>query len=208
MPPGALAAALAVAPEVVAADGGADVPLPAGTRLSAVIGDMDSLADQEALAAAGVAVHRLAEQETTDLEKCLQSIDAPLLVGVGFLGGRVDHELAALNALVRHPAPPVVLLGAEDVCFLCPPLLALDLPADTRVSFFPLAPAVGQVSEGLFWSVEGLAMAPGGRIGTSNRAIGGRVRVGFDAPAIVAILPEACLGQVVSALAVSSPGSR
>lgn len=208
MPPGALAAALALAPEVVAADSGARVPLPPGTRLSAVIGDMDSLADPEAFRAAGVAVHRLAEQETTDLEKCLYSVAAPLLLGVGFLGGRVDHELAALNALVRYPAPPVVLIGEADVCFLCPPLLALDLPAGTRVSFFPLAPAVGRVSEGLFWSVEGLAMAPGGRIGTSNRALGGPVRVGFDAPVVIAILPEAFLGQVVAALAVSSPESR
>ena len=44
-------------------------------------------------------------------------------------------------------------------------------------------------------------MAPDGRIGTSNRALGGPVRVGFDAPAVIAILPEAFLGQVVAALA-------
>jgi thiamine pyrophosphokinase len=193
---------------VVAADGGARVPLPPGTRLAAVIGDMDSLADPEALRAAGVAVHRLAEQETTDLEKCLYSVDAPLLVGVGFLGGRIDHTLAALNALVRHRARPVVLLGASDVCFLCPPRLALDLPAGARVSFFPLAPAVGRFSEGLVWSVDGLALAPDGRVGTSNRALGGPVRVGFDAPAVIAILPEAFLGQVVAALTVRPPGSR
>ena len=208
VPPGALAAALAFAPEVVAADGGGDVPLPAGVQLAAVIGDMDSLADPEALRARGVAVHPLGEQETTDLEKCLTSIEAPLCIGVGFLGGRVDHELAALNALVRHPGRAVVLVGEADVCFLCPPVLALDLPAGTRVSLFPLAPTVGRVSEGLVWSVAGLAMAPDGRVGTSNRALGGRVRVGFSTPAVIAILPEAFLGQVVAALAVSSPGSR
>lgn len=206
VPPGALAAALALAPVVVAADGGARVPLPEGTRLTAVIGDLDSLGDAAALRAAGVAVHRIAEQETTDLEKCLATVAAPLLVGVGFLGGRVDHELAALNALARNPGRAVVLLGEADVCFLCPPLLALDLPAGTRVSFFPLAPVTGRVSEGLFWTVAGVAMAPDGRVGTSNRALGGPVRVGFDAPAVIAILPEACLGQVVAAL--SSPGSR
>ena len=204
--PGALAAALAVAPVVVAADGGAAVPLPAGTRLTAVIGDLDSVRDPDALRAAGVAVHRIDEQETTDLEKCLYSIDAPAIVGVGFLGGRVDHGLAALNALVRHRGRPTVLVGEADVCFLCPELLALDLPEGTRVSFFPLGAATGRVSEGLFWTVAGLGMAPDGTIGTSNRALGGPVRVGFDAPAVIAILPEAFLGQVLAAL--SSPGSR
>ena len=69
------------------------------------------------------------------------------------------------------------------------------------MSFFPLAPAVGRVSEGLRWSVEGLAMRPDGRVGTSNEALGGPVRAGFDAPAVIAILPEAFLGQVVAALA-------
>jgi len=172
-----------------------------------VIGDMDS-GDGEALRAAGVPVHRIDEQETTDFEKCLYSVAAPLTIGVGFLGGRIDHELAVLNALVRHPEKAVVLVGEADVCFLCPPLLALDLHAGTRVSFFPLAPVIGRVSQGLAWSVEGLAMAPAGRIGTSNRALGGPMRVGFDAPAVIAILPEAFLGQVADALAVSSPGSR
>jgi thiamine pyrophosphokinase len=208
VPPGALAAALALAPVVVAADSGARVPLPAGSRFEAVIGDLDSLADAEALAARGVAVHRLTEQDTTDLEKCLYSIEASGFLAVGFLGGRVDHELAALNAVARHRGAPVVLVGDVDVCFLCPPLLELDLPADTRVSFFPLAPVVGRLSEGLFWSVEGLAMAPDRRIGTSNRALGGPIRVGFDAPGVIAILPEAFLGQVADALGVSSPGSR
>lgn len=212
VPPGGLAAALALAPEVVAADSGADVALPGGMRPAAVIGDMDSAADPGALRAAGIAVHRLAEQETTDLEKCLYSVEAPLYIGVGFLGGRIDHELAALNVLVRHPEKPVVLLGEADLCFLCPAELALVLPEGTRVSFFPLAPTVGRVSEGLRWSVAGLAMAPGGRIGTSNRALGGPLRAGFAPRSVIAILPEAFLGQVVPALAggggVSSPGSR
>ena len=52
--------------------------------------------------AAGAAVHAVGEQETTDLEKCLYSVEAPLFLGVGFLGGRVDHQLAAMNALVKY----------------------------------------------------------------------------------------------------------
>jgi thiamine pyrophosphokinase len=199
-----LAAALALAPEAIAADGGGDVALPGGRRFAAVIGDMDSMRG----AAAGVPVHTIAEQETTDLEKCLYSVEAPLYLGVGFLGGRLDHELAAMNALVKFSGRAAVLIGAADVCFLCPPELTLDLPAGTRVSFFPMAPVRGRVSEGLRWSVAGLDLRPDGAIGTSNGALGGPVRVGFDAPRVIAILPEAHLGQVAARLAVSSPPSR
>jgi thiamine pyrophosphokinase len=195
-----LAAALALAPEAVAADGGGDRRLPAGTVLRAVIGDLDSLKDPGALRAAGVPVHRVAEQETTDLEKCLYSVAAPLFIGLGFLGGRIDHHLAAMNALARHPRPPVVLVGGGELCFLCPERLALELPEGTRVSLFPMGPVRGLASEGLRWTIAGLDFAPDGRVGTSNRALGGPVRLGFDAPRMLAILPAAELAGVVAAL--------
>lgn len=200
----ALAAALAIAPEVVAADGGADVGLPSGHVLRAVIGDMDSLRDPEGLRARGVALHRIAEQDSTDLEKCLRSVAAPLLVGLGFLGGRLDHELAAVNAVVRYPAPPVILLGAADLCFRCPEAFAIDLPAGTRLSLFPMATLIGTVSEGLRWSVEGLEMAPAARVGTSNETTGGRVRLGFDPARMLVILPAEHLPQVAAALSGQS----
>jgi thiamine pyrophosphokinase len=194
-----LEAALAIAPVAVAADGGGDLALPGGRRFRAVIGDMDSLADPERLRAAGVPVHPIPEQETTDLEKCLYSVEAPLFVGLGFLGGRIDHHLAAMNALVKFARVPVVLVGGEDLCFLCPPELAIDLAAGTRVSLFPMGPVRGR-SEGLLWPIDGLAFDPTGRIGTSNAATGGVVRVGFDAPRMLVILPVDLLGPVVDRL--------
>ena len=54
------------------------------------------------------------------------------------------------------------------------------------------------MSEGLRWSVTGLTLSPEGRIGTSNVALGGPVRVGFDARRVLVILPEGTLGQVAA----------
>lgn len=203
--PGQLARALALAPEAVAADGGGDVALPGGTEFVAVIGDIDSLRDPDALRARGVPVHRIAEQESTDLEKCLRSVAAPLILGLGFLGGRIDHHLAALNALARHGERPAILIGGGDLVFLCPPVFAIEAPAGARVSLFPLRALRGVVSEGLRWPVAGLAMAPDGRIGTSNVALGGPLRIGFDAPGMLVILPVDLLGAVVAEL-LPGPG--
>lgn len=199
-----LAEALALAPEAVAADSGGDVRLPAGQAFRAVIGDLDSLAGAAALAAAGVPLHAIAEQETTDLEKCIYSVEAPLFIGLGFLGGRLDHELAALNALVRHAARPIVLVGGGEICLVAPPELELDLAAGARVSLFPLGPVAGS-SEGLRWPIERLDFRPEGRVGTSNEALGGRVRLGFDAPRMLLILPADLLGQVVERLRGAPP---
>jgi len=200
---GDIAAALALAPVAVAADGGADRALPDGACFAAVIGDMDSLRRAAALAAQGVPVHAVGEQDSTDLEKCLYSVEAPLFVGVGFLGGRIDHHMAAMGALVRYAAKPVLLVGREDICFACPPRLELDLPAGSRVSLYPVLPVRGRLSEGLRWSVDGLDLAPDGRLGTSNVATGGRVRVGFDRPGAVVILPRIHLGAAAGALSRS-----
>lgn len=196
---GDLAAARAHAPLVVAADGGLDQLARFGCDPVAVIGDMDS-ASPELLRARGAAVHHIPEQDSTDLEKCLRNIVAPLVIGIGFLGGRIDHSLAAMNALVGCIGPRALLLGEADLCFACPPEVRLDLAAGTRVSIFPMAPVVGRISEGLRWSVSDLAMQPDGRIGTSNEALGGPVRLGFDRPGALVILPRQLLGQVVVSL--------
>ena len=199
-----LAAALALAPDVVAADGGADTPLPPGHALQAVMGDLDSLSDPEALRARGVPVHHIPEQITTDLDKCLRAIAAPLVIGLGFLGGRLDHQLAALNAAITWPDPPLLLLGGTDLCFRVPEDFAIDLPEGTRLSLFPLRAARGTRSQGLRWPVEGLVLAPGGRIGMSNQTTGGRVRIGFAPAHVLAILPATFLAE--AAAAIASPG--
>ena len=197
MPPEGLAAALRRAPEAYAADGGGDVALPPGHRIRAVIGDMDSLRDAEAASARGIPVHPIAEQDSTDLEKCLYSIAAPLYRGVGFLGGRVDHELAALNAVAKNPGKRLILIGREDICLRCPEAgLRFEAERGDRVSLCPMGPARGTRSFGLRWSVTGLDFAPWDRIGTSNMARGGPVEIRFEGGPMLVILPAAHLGRV------------
>lgn len=193
-----LARALDLAPSLVAADGGADIALAAGHTPDAVIGDFDSIS---AAARAAIPKDRqfpVAEQDSTDFEKCLRSVKARLILGVGFLGDRFDHALAALNTLVRYPHKRTILIGDDDICFVCPRRLDLDLPAGTRFSLFPMAPVAGQ-SDGLRWPIDGIAFAPGGRIGTSNE-VTGPVRLTMDGPGMTVLLPVEFLTPVAEAL--------
>lgn len=200
---GLLDTALRLAPTAVAADGGADVDLPEPHRFEAVIGDMDSARRLDVLASKGVPVHRLDEQDNVDLVKCLYSVEAPGYLGLGFLGGRIDHHMASMNALVKRHLQKVVLVGGEDVCFLCPKDFRIDLPEDARVSLLPMAPMRGLRCEGLRWSVEGMDLAPDARICVSNRATGGPVRLGFDAAKAIMVLPAALVETVTRTLWVS-----
>ena len=195
---------LSLAPRLVAADGGALAVMDRGRMPEAVIGDMDS---GGALAGRGVApevIHRIAEQDSTDFDKALRNIDAPLVLGVGFRGGRLDHDLACLNALLRHAERRCILVSETDVTCLCPPRIALAPEPGTRVSLFPMAAVSGQ-SEGLRWPIDGLDFAPGGQIGTSNE-VTGPVRLSMEGPGMLLILPRETLGMLVRAL-LEQPGS-
>ena len=201
----ALQAALALAPRLVAVDGGADRALTLGHAPEAVIGDLDSLGPAAQAALPAEIIYRIDEQQTTDFDKALRHVAAPYMLGLGLWGPRIDHGLAAVNALARHPQKACILLGGRDLCFLAPCALTLQLPRGTRLSLFPLGPVEG-TSEGLRWPIAGLRFAPDGRIGTSN-TVTGTVRLAFSAPRMLVILPRGRLRPAVAALAPgAAPG--
>ncbi len=196
--PVVLAAAMAAAEVVVAADGGADRVLAAGRMPDAVYGDLDSLSAQARGRLSPGVLRPVAEQDSTDFDKCLRHIEAPLVLGYGFLGARLDHELAAMHVLVARAAQRCLLVGEVDVVCLCPPRLEIDLPPGLRFSLFPMG-AVGGRSEGLRWPVDGLAFSPAAMIGTSNE-VTGPVRLDMDAPGMLLILPVETLVPLSQAL--------
>ena len=195
-----LQSALVRAPRLVAADGGADRLLRFGQVPEAVIGDLDSVSTAARRRLAD-RLFTVPEQSTTDFDKALRAIAAPFVLGIGFLGGRLDHELAVLNTLARHPHRRCLLIGPRDVIFLAPRMLDLTLPAGSRLSLFPLGPVRG-TSTGLRWPLQGHAFAPGGMIGTSNQ-VTGPVQMTFDADLMLVILPRSAMAAALDAFATT-----
>lgn len=189
--------ALSFAPRLVAADGGADAAMAAGATPERVIGDLDSISPA-ARAAFADRLLPVAEQDSTDFAKALRLSPAPWTLAVGFTGARIDHLLACLSEMARTRAP-VVLLGEADCAAIAPPELRLDVPPGTRVSLWPLGPASGR-SEGLRWPLDGVALDPAGRVGTSN-AVTGPVRLTLEGAPVALILPCDTLPALLAGLA-------
>lgn len=181
---------------VVAVDSGADALLAEGVTPDWVVGDFDSVSAAALARVPPARQIRIAEQDTTDFEKALSQSSARAVICLGFTGARIDHELAVYSALLRRPDVRAVVLGGVDLCFHTREI-AMDLPPGTRVSLFPLAPVRGR-SEGLVWPIDGLDLAPAGRIGTSNQATG-PVRLAFDGNGMLVILPKRALPAVWAA---------
>jgi len=195
---GVLERALTLSGKVIAADGGVGAVLDHGAVPEAVIGDFDSITQAHQKALSPETLYPITEQDSTDFEKCLSRIEAPLIIGAGFSGARVDHQLAVCNVLVRWPARRCVLLSEDDVMFLAPPTFVLDLPEACRVSLFPMGAVEGR-SEGLNWPIDGLVLTPDGLIGTSNFATG-PVQISVTAPKLLVILPAVHLDAAVQML--------
>ncbi|MTI03766.1 thiamine diphosphokinase [Roseibium sp. RKSG952] len=183
--------------QVVAADGGAAAVIESGRMPDAVIGDFDSLERRYREQIPEERLFPIREQDSTDFDKALRSIEAPLVLGVGFLGGRLDHQLAVLNALVRLPDHRCILLGEHEVAFHAPPHITMTIEPGQTVSLFPFQRVTGR-SKGLEWPIDGLVLEPDGRVGTSNRAMSD-VELEVDGPGLLVMVPRTALDQVMLA---------
>lgn len=192
--------ALKIGEKIVAADSGAAKVLEIGRVPDAVIGDFDSLPDRARAQLDPQTLHHVLDQDSNDFEKALRRVAGPLVIAVGVSGARLDHELAVFSVLLRVSSPPCVILRGDELAFLAPPELALDVPLGSDISFYPLVP-VTVTSSGVKWPLSQALMAPDGLISTSNK-VTGPVSLKTDKAGVLVTLPVGSFEQVCRALAV------
>ena len=189
---------------VIAADGGANRLLENDIVPNAIIGDMDSL-DSELPLANSIEIIRLEEQDSTDFEKCLYSVDAPLFLAFGFSGKRFDHSLASLHTMVKyHRDKNLILISGDDISLMRCGDYEVSLPIGQTISIFPVTPISFSGSSGLKYPLDGLKLEIGAQIGTSNRNVAEDISINpspecKDTPYLVS-LPTLALGQILQLL--------
>ena len=184
---------------IIAADGGVNFLTEKNISPELVIGDLDSVSEQKIHNIEPEKIIRISEQDSTDLEKVLFNTQSPLTIGIGFLGSQIDHELAALSALVKFSHKKIIFIGEHDIVFLVPPSFSLRSFDGMRVSLYPLD-EVKVHSDGLQWATDGLTMKPTGQLGTSNKAIGKSIHLAPDKPNLLLILPKTVINEAISQL--------
>jgi len=185
---------------LIVADGGARHLEQTAIVPELIIGDLDSLTDQwhwESL----TRVIELTEQDTTDFEKCLYSVDAPLYIALGFTGRRIDHTLASLHVVAKYSShKQVILVGQDDIVLVCRGSQKFTLDNGMRFSIFPLEPINFLRSIGLLYPLDGLTLSPTTMVGTSNQVCDSHVTIdtepGSDGSYTV-IMPVAALASIV-----------
>jgi len=162
---------------IIAADGGANRLLENGIIPDAIVGDLDSL-DSSLSLDPEIRLIRLGEQDSTDFEKCLYAISAPLFLALGFTGKRFDHTLATLHGMVKfHREKNILLVGSEDISLIVHGEFSIDIERQQILSVFPLGEIRFANSSGLKYPLEGLKFQIGEKIGTSNISVSKRVLI-------------------------------
>ena len=128
---------ISLAPNIIAADGGANFLLKTKNIPKYIIGDLDSIIHKEEWISRGSKIFKINEQETTDFDKCISLIDAKKIIGIGFADQRLDHFLAVCSSLVKHKRI-ILIIGRRDLILNLPNNFSINLPLNSRVSLFPM----------------------------------------------------------------------
>lgn len=172
---------LADADVFVCADGGANAAAKLGVVPDLIIGDLDSISPATVKKFSGVTARRIADQNSTDLEKAFvwaQKNGYKEVRVLGATGGRLDHTVGNLSALVKfsrklavtfHDADGDIFVVGTERCF--------DVPTGTTVSLLPMTLCEGVMTRGLKWELRYESLALGHREGTSNLVVSSPVTV-------------------------------
>ena len=195
--PEMLCLSLEIGKDLVAVDGGLNHLTPGKHFPKWIIGDLDSAKNTQLWVDKGSKLGHFTEQDSTDFEKCLFSIEAPLYLANGFLGLRADHTLASCSLLVKRRDKNIILLGKTDLIIHLNETLSLELEIGTRLSLFPLQKVLGLSSVGLKYNISGISFSPDSMIGTSNEVSSPKVEIRVKNPGMLLILPVYCFSKVL-----------
>lgn len=187
-----IAAALAEADYVLAADGGANALIALGIVPNAVLGDFDSLT-----ISLPESVERIdaPDQNFTDLDKAvgyLLGLGAQRITLAGATGKRLDHTFGTLCVLAKYGRRvSLTLLDNIGAAFLVDKKAEFPTVRAQIVSLLPLGPAGPITTTGLKWNLDGETLSPGVRDGISNQATGSHVTVSCGAGDLIVYVHHA-----------------
>lgn len=166
---------------LVCADGGANAAARANIRPDLIIGDLDSVTPLTERTFQSVPRRRIAEQNSTDLEKALRWLlrkGIREITVVGATGGRLDHVAGNLNVIGKY-ARRASLRVVEESGELLPVGAGREFSyaPGTTVSLIPLSKCSGVTTQGLRWELRNATLELGVRDGTSNSVVSNPVWV-------------------------------
>lgn len=165
----------------VCADGGVNTAARYGLKPNAVVGDMDSARPASLKKFHSTTIHKIVDDNSTDLEKSLSWIVQEgyrHVIVLGATGGRLDHFIGNLSALAKMSMHATIQFVDESGEWIFVDRFKnLSLPAGVTVSLIPLSRCDGIVTKGLKWNLNFESLELGVLDGTSNLVVESPVHI-------------------------------
>lgn len=182
----------------IAADGGMRNSLLYGIQPDIVIGDLDSISEEEKKLLSSASTHFIIypqDKDQTDLELALDyavqnGADEALLLGL--LGGRLDQTIANLLLLSRdnYSSLKLIVSAPPDTAHLLREQDELNIEAQIGdlISLIPLSMEVyGVTTYGLHWKLNNAKLDFGSTLSISNEMIAPRISIKIDGGKLLVI---------------------
>jgi len=155
---------------IVGVDGGGNFLHKKDILPDEVIGDFDSLdkSVRNKFKSKGVKITELEEQDTTDIEKDLYSVNSQVYICIGFWSNEVDHSLGSLHILQKYYGRRIIFITEESIYFSLPQKGKLNIPKKTTISIYPLTQTDFKLSKGLKYPLNNITLKQGEFIGIRN----------------------------------------
>jgi thiamine pyrophosphokinase len=156
----------------ICADGGANTSVRYNCIPHLIVGDFDSVRNKTLRVFNKVKQRKLNDQNSTDLEKALTAArrnKCSKITVMGATGGRLDHAIGNLSALVKFSHKADIKFVDETGEFI--PVghkLEITLAIGTNISLLPLSRCKKIVTAGLKWNLKNESLQLGVRESTSN----------------------------------------
>jgi len=194
---------MADGPLLLCADGGANAVARYGRTPDYVVGDLDSVTEENKV---GLPEERLilvdADDTGTDLQKVLlqaKRLGVTEATLIGVTGGRTDHTLWNLS-LLKLFGGDMALRIVDDYCEirLIRGSIRFRAEAGQKISLSPLSgPVAGIRTAGLKFPLRGEILGPGIREGISNEVVENPVEVSVEAGDLLLVVQrEGGMGEI------------
>jgi thiamine pyrophosphokinase len=182
----------ALADWFVCADGGANTAARFDCPPHLIIGDFDSIEDETRALFSNVSIKLLKNQNSTDLEKALTAVIQKKykeIVVLGATGGRLDHAIGNLSALVKFSGKAHITFIDDRGTFIAVKhSIEINLQVGSTISLLPLSRCNGIVTSGLKWDLKNESLELGVRESTSNVSISSPVNINVKKGSLIVFI--------------------
>jgi thiamine pyrophosphokinase len=166
---------------IVCADGGANSARKLNIIPDIILGDFDSISESTKRHYRKVKMLRIADQDSTDLEKaikhCIEQHHRTICI-IGATGSRLDHTTGALGCFKKFRwKVNLVFLDTEGALSTIKKSIKIKTEIDDRISLIPLDRCVGVTTTNLKYRLNDDDLELGVREGISNIATGNEVKI-------------------------------